>query len=340
MSRLARVACGLLVSGVIALHADMAWSDEDWRTEPWTNWTATGERAHPLAGRIWSVADGSFIEPQALIARLTTKRYVLLGEIHDNPDHHRLQAWIIDRLAASDLEPTVVMEMIDPNRSKALESFLRKHAAAPAKYTAERLGPYLGWENTGWPDWTLYQPIAEAALGAGLPIAAGDVDPYFIRQIRKKGEQALDNEDRRRLGLTPDLDPALMEALNAELLAAHCGLLPESALPQMSLIQRLRDASLADNAISNGVGVGVVLIAGNGHVRSDRGVPVYLLRREPIAQIATVMLIEVVAGQSDPLALIPASPDGKPAADYAWFTPIAEREDPCEAMRKAGHEAP
>src|SRR4051812_674712 len=47
---------------------------------------------HPLVGRVWDVKNATFITRDALWAKLVTADYVLLGEKHDNPDHHRLQA--------------------------------------------------------------------------------------------------------------------------------------------------------------------------------------------------------------------------------------------------------
>ena len=76
-----------------------------------------------------------------------------------------------------------------------------------------------------------------------------------------------------------------------------------------------------------------ILLAGNGHVRSDRGVPRYLRARNPNAGIVAVMLNEVEGGRTDPAAYVPRDPDGKPAVDAIVFTPRAQREDSCAKMR-------
>lgn len=309
-------------------------AQEEWRSEPWLNWKSEIAKDNALAGRIWSTAAWAFIDPGRLAEHLTKVRYTILGEVHDNPDHHRLQAWLIAAMAAADLEPTVVFEMIDPDRQQALTGFLEKYASAPKKNGPERLGKAVGWEAAGWPSWSIYQPIAEAALGARLLLAAGDVDSYHIRQIRKKGEAGLDKDDRWRLGLKAPLAPALAAALAEELKQSHCGLLPEAALGTMALIQRLRDASLADSMMRNAASSSAVLIAGNGHARTDRGVPLYLRARDPIGQTAVVMMLEVGKGDSKPEDLVPKDPSGMPAADYVWFTPTEARPDACEELKK------
>src|SRR5258706_661680 len=57
-----------------------------------TSWKSTFGRNHPLTGRIWDVSAGGFIDRQNLVTRLARADFILLGERHDNPDHHLLQA--------------------------------------------------------------------------------------------------------------------------------------------------------------------------------------------------------------------------------------------------------
>ena len=49
-------------------------------------------RENALVGEIWQPASGSKVDARSLFAALTRADFVLLGEQHDNPDHHRLQA--------------------------------------------------------------------------------------------------------------------------------------------------------------------------------------------------------------------------------------------------------
>src|SRR3989442_535999 len=61
-------------------------------------WESPVERAHPLVGRIWDVKAGAFISEATLVSRLAGNRFVILGERHDNPDHHALQAKLVRAL--------------------------------------------------------------------------------------------------------------------------------------------------------------------------------------------------------------------------------------------------
>ena len=119
--------------------------------------------------------------------------------------------------------------------------------------------------------------------------------------------------------------------------ASDCGALPPQAISGMATAQRYRDAYLADALIGAAAGRGsAILIAGNGHVRSDRGVPWHIRGRAPATPVASVLLIEVQEGKTDPAEYVPRDPQGRPAADLVIFTPRAERADPCERFLKKG----
>ncbi len=296
--------------------------------QPWNDWQSALLTDHPLTGKIWSIRDKRFVEPEVLAKAVADARFVLLGEVHDNPDHHTLQAWLIER-AAADRKPAVVMEMISRDNADALRTYLAKPEA-----TAAGLGKALKWKDRGWPDWRIYQPIAEASLQLKLPLRAGDIDRPTLRKVGKGGLDELGADVRASLLLDTPLGTALEEALLDELYESHCQLMPRDAMAGMLHVQRLRDAVLADSVIDAAENGSAILIAGNGHVQADRAVPWYLTRRAPDARIVSVMLLEADQSAKAPGDLIPKSPDGQPVADFVWFTPRVDREDPCEQLRK------
>jgi uncharacterized iron-regulated protein len=126
----------------------------------------------------------------------------------------------------------------------------------------------------------------------------------------------------------------LIDSLNEELVGSHCGVMPASAFGNMNIAQRFRDAhqarALVDAAEANGA---AFLLAGNGHVRTDRAVPWYVRHMAPGRKVISVMLLEVEPGQNDAASYLPRGPDGKVATDYVLFTPRTERPDPCQKMR-------
>jgi uncharacterized iron-regulated protein len=291
---------------------------------------------NPLVGRIWSVADGAFITEDELVTRLVTKRYVLLGEKHDNPRHHQLQARVVQALIKAGRKPAIAFEMIDEGQGPALETFL---AGKPS--SAAGLGPAINWESTGWPDWALYAPIAEAALAAGLPIRTANLSRDGVHAVASEGWTALAPERVSRLALTTEPSEETRAAMSEEMRASHCGLLPDDSIAPMIRVQRVRDGLMAEALAKPGAD-GAVLIAGNGHVRRDRGAPWYLALLDP-APAAIVSFLEVVDGRTEPSAYGKVF-DNRLPFDYLWFTARVDDIDPCvrfhEQLKALGKPVP
>src|SRR5919197_5092223 len=79
---------------------------------------------HPLVGQIWDVEAARLIDTTTLVQRLTNGRFVLLGEKHDNPDHHRLQAWILGALLDAGRPPAVGFEMFAVDDGPAIARYV------------------------------------------------------------------------------------------------------------------------------------------------------------------------------------------------------------------------
>jgi uncharacterized iron-regulated protein len=150
-----------------------------------------------------------------------------------------------------------------------------------------------------------------------------------------RGEGPPTDEEIPRLQLAQALPQTLLDALTMELEGSHCGALPGSALGSMGLAQRYTDAHMAEVLVRAAEKHnGAFLLAGNGHVRTDRAVPWYVHRLAPQRPVVAVMLLEVEEGKTNASAYLPKSPDGTVAADYVMFTPRQDRPDPCEKMRQ------
>jgi len=294
----------------------------------WTDWRSPLGRTHPLAGKILDVRADGFVSPRELVARLAASRYVLLGERHDNPDHHVLQARLVRALAAAGRRPAVGFEMLATDQSAALARWL-----AQSPRDAAGLGHAVGWKDSGWPDWAQYQPIAQAALDAGLPIVATNLSRAALRALRAGGVEGLGPALRRELGLEQPLAPAARAAMAREIRESHCGQGADALIEKMVDTQWARDARLAEALVRAGRRDGAVLIAGAGHVRRDRGVPLHLLRREPGATLASLAFLEVQTRAATPAGYLDEGERTLPF-DYVWFTPRNDDADPCEKFRK------
>lgn len=232
----------------------------------------------------------------------------VLGEVHDNPAHHAVQAEAVAALSPR----AVVFEMLTEEQAGRVNDDLVDDP--------ERLGVLLEWAESGWPDFAMYYPIFAAAQGAEIRGAA--VPRAETRTAMEIGVAPSFGAESEAFGLTVELDAdQLADRLNLQL-AAHCNALPLELLPGMVDLQRLRDAVLARAALDalEETGGPVVVIAGNGHVRKDWGVPSYLAR---VAPEVTVFAL----GQGEDGDV----PDG--GFDLVLDADGVARDDPCLAFQ-------
>lgn len=299
---------------------------------PPTTWISTHERDHPLAGRIWRPDEQTFADAASVVAALAGADFVLIGEKHDNPDHHRLQAWLVSALIAHGRRPALAFEMLTGDQVPALSTYLAEHPD-----DAGGLGTAVGWNARGWPDWAQYAPIAQAALDAGLPVVAADLAKPTVREVARLGVEALEPALRARLDIDWPLEEAMRAAMAAEMRESHCDMLPAEMAVRMVTVQRARDAHMASILVDGADRPsldGAVLITGTGHGRRDRGVPWHLARMAPGRSTVTIALLETREERTDPSAY--AEQTGTPTLpfDFVWFTPRWDLEDPCQKYRE------
>ncbi len=292
-------------------------------------WESPLYRDHPLAGQIWKPADRRHAMAEELSAALKKADYVLIGEKHDNPDHHRLQAGLVAELAAHDRRPALVFEMLTGSQQEPLDTHLASHPG-----DAAGIGAAVGWGKSGWPAWTMYQPIARQALDNDMPLLAGGIDRDVTRRIASEGPDAMGEGRAAALMLDRPIEEDMRDEMRQVIFDSHCQQLPESMLDPLLAVTLAKDAVMAERMASArrtpDPNVSV-LIAGAGHVRADWGVPLHLKRIAPDARIVTVGLTEVANGVSDPAEYAERYSGAMPF-DFIWFTARVDDEDPCEAF--------
>lgn len=330
-----RVLVGML--GCLTLTASAQASAPEW---PKT-WLSKGLSDHPLVGKVFASRANKFIEPKDYLQSLVWPRFVLLGEVHDNPDHHVLQGLAIRSLAGG--RPTVIFEHFQTGQQPLIDAYqagLEKSEGGADDDPIAKLFLVTGWQTSGWPDQKIFRPLIQAILDRKGRIVAGNVPRARVREVARGGLGALSEDAQRSLLLTTPLGGESQDDLLGVLEASHCGLMPKSAFGNMAVAQRFRDGHMARAMVDAAVKREgpVALVAGNGHARLDFGVAWYLKKMMPDAHsrpLVSVGHIEVVEGKAQP-------------ADYAdqlalysivVFTPRKVRKDPCVEMRKrfGGH---
>lgn len=239
------------------------------------------------------------------LAGLLPTPLLLVGELHDAPVHQALQRQTVEQLAGRGELAALVLEMVEQGRSTR---------GLPRDASEARVREALDWSaerNAGaWP-WTAYGPTVMSAVRAGVPVLGGNLPRSAMRPAMS--DAALDSS-------LPA--PALLRQRDA-IRSGHCDLLPESQIAPMTRIQIARDRAMARTAMDAlEPGRTVLLIAGNGHVQRDLGVPRHLPAGQP-HRVVIALAGDDAAGAADPAV-----------ADRHWLTPPRPEKDHCADMRR------
>lgn len=241
------------------------------------------------------------------LATLPAADVVILGEIHDNPQHHINQTSAVVAIAPKAL----VFEMLDPAQAV--------NATPVARRSQPALRDALDWDNSGWPDFSMYYPIFAAAPQA--VIYGGDLPRDAVRKAMSDGAATVFGPLAPLYGLDMPLPEDQQAAREAEQMEAHCNALRPEMLGGMVEAQRLRDAALARAVVQamKDTGGPVAVITGSGHARKDRGVPAVLALAAPDVTVLSI-------GQME------SPQDADAAYDFWIVTPPVPRADPCAAF--------
>ena len=284
-------------------------------------WGGTGTRAWAQAAMPSDVIlDGSTGAPltrEALLQRLQGADFALLGEVHDNAMQHRLRADLIG--ASASRKPAIVFEQFP----WGADSVLRTQPTGSIEDWLDR----AGFDQKNW-RWPLHQPIVDVTLQYDLPRYGSQLNRERLRPVMQGGPTAAPAPLGDMMIQVP-LSEAGAQALLQTLAEGHCGELPPEMVPMMRTAQEARDAAMTEALLRAAQGGGPAwLIAGNGHVGRDYGVPRFLAQLAPAKQVVVVGFLEL-----EPDGALPSEAERK-VYDVVWVTERAEREDPCAAMRK------
>ncbi|WP_455285068.1 ChaN family lipoprotein [Cupriavidus necator] len=250
--------------------------------------------------------------PDAVSAAFAGKSYVLLGEVHDNAAAQQQRLAALTRAVEQGWRPAIAMEQFDRERQADIER-ARRERPRDADYLIAQAG------GGAW-QWPLYRPVVALALQYDLPLVAANLSRADAGKVVRGGLDSLFSVDeRRQLGLSGELPRDLVAAQTAVLDQGHCGNFPKAMLPGMLSAQAARDAVMAQ-VLRPHAQRGAVLVAGNGHVRRDIGVPRWLA-----ADAGKVLSVGYVE-----------SPPADGEFDLAVMVPAVSRKDPCLQAKPAG----
>ncbi|KPD26963.1 MULTISPECIES: ChaN family lipoprotein [Pseudomonas aeruginosa group] len=255
-------------------------------------------------GRIVDLRSGATLTPGQLLERLAVASRVIVGEKHDNPDHHALELWLARALGERRAQGSLLLEMLGPDQQPRVDAIRAQRKAGKPVANLEQA---LDWRK-GW-DWSQYGPLVTWALAQPAPLLAANLERSEIMRIYKERPLPAGTASRRDSVRLP---------LLAQIRESHCGMLPDDQLPAMLAVQQQRDRRMAERL--RDAPLPALLVAGGFHARRDLGVPVHL-RDLGVQEVRVLLLVE--AGQAVTTR----------EADYAWYTPALPEKDYCADMQ-------
>jgi uncharacterized iron-regulated protein len=253
--------------------------------------------------------------PAALVEAMQGHRVVLLGEVHDNAAQHDLRAAALRQLIVAGARPAIAFEQFDRDRQGDIER-ARRERPRDADYLIAQAKGAGDW------NWEAYRPFVALALEYDLPIIAANLSRRDAMRVAADGWPSMfDAAARGELKL--DALPANFQRSHEDAIAVgHCNLLPPEALPAQARAQIARDIVMA-RSITPYADRGAILLAGNGHVRRDIGVPFWL----PANAARAAISIGVLESNDDG-----SVPESAEDFDAYVITKPAGRADPCKGL--------
>jgi len=257
-----------------------------------------------------------------LLAEVTPAEVVFAGESHDQIEQHQIQASILRELLKRDRSPVIAMEMFRKDQQAVLDRW------SQGFLSEEEFLKEVQWDTTWGFDYSLYKPILDEAREHRLKVLGLNTQRELVRRVGKDGIESLSSEEKKKLPQMDLTDRRYRVYLNSIFENHQEGSAKE--FEYFYQAQCLWDEAMAEVLAEflkspQGKGKTVLVLAGNGHIVFDFGIPNRLHRRFPISY-RTIVLKEWRKKINGDFAFSRAS---EPVGDFLWIT----RPNPPEPKR-------
>ena len=217
----------------------------------------------------------------SIIQDIRTSRVVYAGETHTAYGDHLLQLQILQALYVDNPNLAIGMEMFPRAAQPVLDGYITG-VIETEKDFLKQADYFTNW---GY-DYRLYRPIIDFAKKHQLPIIGLNLDKKIVSQVFKKGHtDAIGDKDLTTIAADRDLDvPGYRDRL-LEVHAMHnsapnggnnfSGFLQAQALWDETMAESISDYLRGHPEKQ------MIIIAGNGHMYKDSGIPLRVQRRIP-----------------------------------------------------------
>jgi uncharacterized iron-regulated protein len=284
--------------------------------------------AHPriaavyVPQRVFDTRRKAFTDFETMLADLARADVVLVGEQHDDPNTHRLEAAVLQGLLRRRVAVMLSLEMFERDVQPQLDAYL-----AGSMTEEEFLQKARPWPRYA----TDYRPLVEMARAHGWKVVAANVPRPLAAEVSKGGQPALETlqPEQRAMGARDVKCPQDGYYTRfAETMSGHAGTGTSSASPEEQraaidryyLAQCLKDETMAESiagAFERQAGRPGTIVHYTGAFHSDfgAGTAERVARRLPGRRVALVSMLPV----EDHDTLTPDDDDLK-RAEYLVYT--------------------
>jgi len=271
----------------------------------------------PVAAWVHPAAPGKPVPPAALITEMAQKSAVLLGENHNNAEHHRWQLHTLAALHAARPDMVLGFEMFQRRAQPVLDRWVAGELSESEFLTA------TDWRNAWGVDAALYLPLFHYARMHRIPMVALDVP----------------RSEHAKVATRPVPPSAGYVERLRKILADH----PPAEFKEFVESQTLHDRVLAQSmaeALTARPGAMLVGILGRGHVEYGYGVP-HQLQDLGVPNVGVLLpwdrdaeCATLVAGFADAVFGVDAPPDARAARPRLGITLASEGSVGISAVQK------
>lgn len=252
-----------------------------------------------------------------LVNQVKPGQVVLLGEIHDSPDHHENQMQVIQKLAARGLNVSVGMEFLSFVDQPFIDKYLND------EITEEDFLTQVGWQGNNFSEYRrqIRAPLTTNGTTIGL-----NAPRELTRKIFKSGFESLTSEELQLIPPQFTLGNALYRerfdvAINGN--GGHGGM-DEETLDRLFVSQSLWDDTMAHTAaeyLRSEPDQVLVVIVGDFHVAYGGGLPDRLRARGRNDLLVVSQLQRGHYSQADLKDEISPHARYGSRGDFIWVTP-------------------
>ncbi|ESA36682.1 iron-regulated protein [Leptolyngbya sp. Heron Island J] len=250
---------------------------------------------------------------QEILAALTDASVIYLGETHTDEADHVAQLKIIKAMHEARGEIAIGLEMFQ----RPFQSVLDQYIAG--EITEAELIAQSEYETRWGFDWELYAPIIRYAQRNQIPLIALNTPREITRKVAQQGLASLTGDDLTYIPPIDEIDTSdeNYQAMVAQVFGHHGGHGNSGpSFENFFAAQVLWDETMAESVadyVMASPDTQVIVLAGEGHVVFDFGIPSRVQRRLGNDFIAYSVLL-------NPTAMTPE------LADFFWISETMEFE--------------